>query len=771
VGEHRDRQADEPSEAPGPSQEVPPAQEVPPTQAVPEWANASWDESDPSTAGANEPLPLFGEPPGEAPAPAAAPAPDAAPDAGWPDADASAPGEPLPPRPSTTGSLSEILHSAFGFSSFRPYQEAVCEAATEGQDLLLVMPTGAGKSLCYQLPGVARGGTTLVVSPLIALMEDQVGALQALGLRAERVHSGRGAADSRRVLADYEAGRLDFLFIAPERLAVQSFTPILDRRSPSLVAIDEAHCISHWGHDFRPEYRRLGARMSAFHAEKNVPIVALTATATPRVQDDIVEQLGIPGARRFIHGFRRTNIAIELAELPPSRRPGAVRRVLQDPARRPAIVYAPTRKKAEEFAHELAEQTPTAAYHAGLAAARRDQVQRAFLAGEIEVIVATIAFGMGVDKADVRTVVHVALPASVESYYQEIGRAGRDGAESRALLLHSFADRRTHEWFLDRDYPPLEEVQRVFDALDDSPRPLDELQTRLRLDARDLGARLAKLAIHGGAELGRRSALRGRDGWQEPYEAQRRHKLALLDDMTRFTQRRSCRMLSLVEHFGDQADSGQPCGHCDTCAPAQSRAHDLRLPSPDEQRQLREILEALGRGRGLAVGRLHRETFADSVPRSHFEALLGALVRAGWVREREERFERQDGQEIAYRKASLTRQGARAAADDEALAGLQLVESSGRAKSRRAPARAAKRAAAPEPGEADGPLIEALRSFRLSESRERGVPAYRIFNDRTLFAIAGARPADREALRALPGVGPALVERYGDAVLRIVTEK
>jgi DNA topoisomerase-3 len=343
---------------------------------------------------------------------------------------------PPPPRPRArvaSSDLGEILRTSFGFGSFRPYQEEVCRAAARGDDVLLVMPTGAGKSLCYQLPGLARGGTTLVVSPLIALMEDQVAQLCRRGFAAERIHSGRDRADSRRACKAYLDGELDFLFIAPERLKVPGFPEMLARRKPTLVAIDEAHCISQWGHDFRPDYRMLGERLPLL---RPAPIIALTATATPAVQDDIAKELRLSSAARFIHGFRRINIGVEVIERSPGQRAEVVRRLLATPAQRPAIVYAPTRKEAEELADDLSRRLPAAAYHAGLRTSVRDDVQSAFLAGKLEVIVATTAFGMGIDKANVRTVIHTALPATLEGYYQEIGRAGRDGAPSRAALLN-----------------------------------------------------------------------------------------------------------------------------------------------------------------------------------------------------------------------------------------------------------------------------------------------------------------------------------------------
>src|ERR1022692_4001359 len=298
------------------------------------------------------------------------------------------------------GTLTELLQTAFGFPSFRTSQEAVCQAVIGGRDVLLVMPTGAGKSLCYQLPAVARGGTALVISPLIALMEGQVAKLKERNFAVERIHSGRDRAASRQACIDYLNGALQFLFIAPERLRVAGFPEMLAKRKPSLIAIDEAHCISQWGHDFRPDYRMLGQYLPTL---RPAPVIALTATATPVVQNDIAVQLGLVEPARFIQGFRRDNLAIEVVEVAPSQRAALTLELLEDEARRPAIVYTPTRAQATSVAAELARHFPCAAYHAGLDAPHRQRVQQEFLEGRITVMVATIAFGMGIDKPDVRT--------------------------------------------------------------------------------------------------------------------------------------------------------------------------------------------------------------------------------------------------------------------------------------------------------------------------------------------------------------------------------
>ncbi|MGZ3478324.1 MAG: helicase-related protein, partial [Polyangiales bacterium] len=329
----------------------------------------------------------------------------------------------------------------------------------------------------------------------------------------------------------------------------------------------------------------------------------------------------------------------------------------RDETRRPAIVYAPTRRQTDALASELRADFPAGAYHAGLDARRRDEVQTAFQDGTVEVIVATIAFGMGIDKADVRTVVHVALPGSIEGYYQEIGRAGRDGSPSRAILLHSFVDQKTHEFFLDRDYPEVPLLAKIAASLGTESVSRDALRRRLKLDDEVLDKALEKLWIHGGAVVDHEDSVRrGENAWERPYLAQRAHRIAELAEVASFARSHTCRMLYLVRHFGDQEDGGEPCGVCDVCAPASSIAGRVREPSGSEQASLMKILASLSRADGQAAGRLHKDTFGETLERRSFEHLLGGLARAGLVEVREESFEK-DGETIAYQRVRLTATG------------------------------------------------------------------------------------------------------------------
>jgi RecQ family ATP-dependent DNA helicase len=669
--------------------------------------------------------------------------------------------------PNTPGeALAALLQKAFGFPSFRANQEAVCRAAIAGQDVLLVMPTGSGKSLCYQLPTLARGGTALVISPLIALMDDQATKLATHGFKVARVHSGLDRMTSRQSCRDYLRGGLQFMFIAPERLRVPGFVEMLARRKPTLIAIDEAHCISQWGHDFRPDYRMLGQHLPAL---RPAPVMALTATATPIVQNDIIHQLRLLEPARFIHGFRRENLAIEVVEVPRPRRPRLTYELLNHPARRPAIVYAPTRKEAEKLASDLSQLFPVAAYHAGLESEQRERVQRAFVESRLEAVVATIAFGMGIDKPDVRTIIRTALPASIEAYYQEIGRAGRDGKPSRTILMHSYADLRIHEYFFAHDYPPVETLEAIFQRLRREPQPKEALRNGLRMDPELFARALEKLTIHGGAAIDlAENVTVDRKDWQQSYITQLEQKHAQLNLMRRYAETHQCRMQALVRHFGDFADSKRACGQCDFCAPKQCIAQRFRTITKAEQQTVHALVDTLRYAKGQSIGRLHRVLFpTEAMSRDDFEDLVGAMAAAGLVLVEDATFEKAD-EIIRYRKVALTREGYKL--NDRTPVELLLAEG----VRAREPVKPKRRKPAlekqPEPvtfSPEDAALEKKLRAWRLGEARKLGRPAFFVFSDRTLRAIVQARPTNLSDLLAVEGIGPAKAETFGHGILQI----
>jgi RecQ family ATP-dependent DNA helicase len=707
--------------------------------------------------------------------------------------------------------LAGLLHSAFGFAAFRANQEAVCRAAIAGRDLLLVMPTGSGKSLCYQLPALARGGTALVISPLIALMDDQAAKLTALGLNVARIHSGLDRGVARQACIDYLQGALQFLFIAPERLRVPGFPEMLAKRKLALIAIDEAHCISQWGHDFRPDYRMLGQHLPGLRngplteqgSNDPAPCLALTATATTAVQNDIITQLGFSNPEKFIHGFRRDNLAIEVVEVPMPDRAPLIARFLSEPERRPAIVYATSRKQSESLAEALsapdanrsAVRMKAAAYHAGLDPETRERVQTAFLAGELDVVVATIAFGMGIDKPDIRTVIHAGLPATLEGFYQEIGRAGRDGAMSRTVLLHSYADQRTHDFFFTRDYPPASELDQVARALSATPRPVEELRAESKLSEEAFDKALEKLEIHGGAskDFGG-MVVAGKPGWRKTYGIQSLYRKEQFEKVLRYTTSSECRMCALIRHFGDTSDAVRPCGHCDICDPAGAAVRQFRRATIGERVWVQEVVEALRSSNyKTAKGLISELSWATHMSRDQFEELLGAMTRSGLIETEDAEFKK-DGKVIPYRKISLTERGfeLRATSPIELLISDGIVEAlaGNRSPARSKPA-SAKSSAGKQLGAKSGgadssnakpvapaqltPESEALaariREWRAVEAKRLGLPAYMILHDKAVTALAAARPQTPNQLLEIDGIGPAKAEKFGDAILGLCVSK
>jgi ATP-dependent DNA helicase RecQ len=507
--------------------------------------------------------------------------------------------------------LQAALLRHFGHGGFRKGQETVVRAVLEGRPTIAILPTGAGKSLCYQLPALLFEGTTIVVSPLVALMKDQVDALRARGIAAAFVNSSLSDGERQETQAALRRGEYRLLYVAPERFKSPSFLSAVAGLRVPLLAVDEAHCISAWGHDFRPEYQQLARARQAIKAER---VLALTATATPEVRRDIAEALELHDPQVFVAGFDRPNLFVEVLRATGDK-DKLGRLVALARGGGPGLIYAATRKNVEKVVAALRACGINAlGYHAGMRDEERGTAQDAFLRGEVEVVVATNAFGMGVDKADIRFVVHFDTPRSVEAYYQEIGRAGRDGKDSYALLLFNFADVMMQRRMIDNGRPSRELVGEAWEAARKLRRgSLEELAKACNSSSAELSGALRLLESAGHLERGR-----GRDGQFaaatpsvavadlavdfELLELRVARERQMLDRMVRFADTRGCRRHNLLRYFGD-AEAQRSCTACDGCAgsrapephavPAARRKASAASPPPDDGLVDAAVLEKL----------------------------------------------------------------------------------------------------------------------------------------------------------------------------------
>ena len=683
--------------------------------------------------------------------------------------------------PSTPGSdiLDRALHERFGLTAFRPGQRDAALAVLEGRDLVAVMPTGSGKSLCFQLPALLLDGPTVVVSPLIALMKDQVDGLRARGIAAAALHSGMAVHERQSAEAELAGGHLKLVYVAPERLSHRGFRAALAQAGPARLVVDEAHCISQWGHDFRPDYRRL----AGFRAELGIPAAAFTATATPDVRADIAVQLGLTEPLEMVTGFERPNLtlAVERCRGREEKRAGLERLIRE--LGLPGIVYAATRKSVELWAGVFAELGVRAGrYHAGLTDEERTRVQEDFLAGRVDAIVATNAFGMGVDKSDIRFVAHAELPGSIEAYYQEAGRAGRDGVPSRCTLLFSPGDTRTQEFFLAGANPSAATFRQVWRqlgaGLGDGDIEVAAGDGSAGMAAATATRLLRRAAAHGGKAMGEGDPPVDLQG----LSIKARRDRERLDTIVRYAYSRGCRTRFIYDYFAGGARGGAAprCGVCDVCLGWLRGAG--RVLSEAELLAVRIALSGVGRISGrfgvervaqMLVGSESKEVVSrglHQVPTygklatlslDRVKDLLGVLADAGLL----ERRGIEGGKPGAFVLA-LTPEG-RAVAMGEVQPELDWPGVAAPVQRRRGRAASVAEPAA-DLSDADPELFARLKAWRTDEARRRSLPPYVVFHDRTLAAIAAARPATPDDLARIKGIGPAKLATYGEAVLQLM---
>ena len=706
--------------------------------------------------------------------------------------------------------LDDSLQTYFGYGEFRPQQEDAVRAALEGRDVLVVMPTGAGKSLCFQLPAALSAGVTVVVSPLIALMRDQVDALNRRPAFAEIgcgcLTSLQSLDEQNDLLRQMRQGRLRLLYVAPERFRSQGFMEALKSVPIARFVVDEAHCISEWGHDFRPDYLSLREVVESLGGP---PLLAATATATKRVQQSIVANLGMRDPLTLVGGFNRPNLHFSVHRCKSeSEREDKLERALPKLSGLggSGLIYVATRKQCEQvFALADKALAPlgqrAGMYHAGLDTDTRNAMQREWLDGERQVLVATNAFGMGIDKPDVRFVVHCACPDSLESYYQEAGRAGRDGRKSRCVVLYHFADRRTREWFIDNEALTVGDVERAFgqvrgfldrDGVNDGTARLpknwgmvldwSEVKGRLALGELERGGLVKRVAQTGEAIV---LTLVRRDFPPEARRAiaadlakQRAERLRRLDEIVDYCKTTACRRRTVLDYFGDRQEPPPTLFCCDNCdappaeaaAVAPGRLPQVFMPTQIDPADIHSVLHGLDALRP-AVGKARLNKLlrgAGSLgdksagPRSPLMGVFSGISVAAVDKFLEGLFAEKlmhQGDEDAYFVCTVTPSG-RAAWQDRLPVAASLP---------RGVARGAGGAAGDGDAASDD-ILAALKQWRTAQASREALPPYCVFGDKTLIEIARARPQSSDDLMEVSGVGPAKLEKYGEAVLKITGE-
>ena len=656
----------------------------------------------------------------------------------------------------------QVLRDVFHLESFRPGQAEVVDAQMKGRDVLAVAPTGSGKSLSYWVPAILGDGLTVVVSPLIALMKDQVDRLVAHGVRAVFINSTLDSNEQRARLEAASRGEYQLIYVAPERFSRPGFMGLLAALRVRRFIVDEAHCISTWGHDFRPDYRLIGAALDACDRP---PIGAFTATATPDVRHDIASNLGLRDPLVVVTGFNRPNLRLEAVQARGGRdRLEQLQRRL-DPGDGRALVYTGTVKGAESTAAAISRWGfPAAPYHGRLPDAGRRRIQEGFASRDLRVVVATSAFGMGVDFPDVRQVIHLGYPGSVEAYYQEAGRGGRDGRPALCLLIHSSKDRDLQVYFIETAFPDVREVVSVHAAYmrlgvwNADPEDLKPLMPEAAWQSFEASRRL----------LQRAGALRS-DGSVGPFDPSRldfkqlaalkKHAYTKLGQMIQYTQIRSCRHAYITDYFGETTTE-RSCRSCDSCE--------------------RVDVEEVG---GDTVD--HAVTRAALAGAARFAGRIGIVNLASILAGKENRFSRDQPWVLnvpAYGSlSSWSPSRVRRLLEELVTIGClaqsqgqyPMVELSDRGRAVLAGAEEIEVAIARDlvtgaGGPADPALFQRLREWRSQVARRQGVAAFMVFHDRTLNELAARRPTDLVGLEAVPGIGRQKLDGYGPALLEIL---